>query len=78
MRAHNNLIKKHLKAFIPGEIPHVIKLEREIAVKIVNSHPTASEPRPMMPNVFNVAGANIRQPAAFNADIIVRINLGSV
>jgi glucuronosyltransferase len=70
IRAQNTLAKKHFKAGIEGEIPHVLKMEREIAVMLVNSHDSMNVARPKMPGQFSIGGAHVKTPAVHPADSV--------
>lgn len=51
--------------------PSILELEKNIAIRLVNSHTTTSHPRPSMPGLVNVAGVHIRPPKPLPADIQV-------
>lgn len=62
MPAQNKLALKYFRDGIEGEIPHVIRMEKNIAVMLVNAHPSLNIPRPKMPGQVDIAGAHIRSP----------------
>lgn len=60
MPAHNKLAQKYFKDSIEGEMPHVIRVEKETSVILVNEHKSFNLPRPSMPGQVDIAGAHIR------------------
>lgn len=66
--AQNKLAQKHFKAGIEGEIPHVLKMERDISVMLVNSHNSLDKPRPKMPGLIDIGGAHIKASLTLPAD----------
>lgn len=72
MSAHNKLAQKYFSASIEGEMPHVIEVERETSVMLVNDHKSINRPRPKMPGQVDVAGAHIRKAFMPIAELNVR------
>lgn len=70
IRAQNKLAQKHFKAGIEGEIPHVLKMEREISVMLVNSHNSLNKPRPKMPGLIDIGGAHIKTNVHLPVDTV--------
>jgi glucuronosyltransferase len=60
IREQNKLAKKHFGKFIEGELPHVLDMEREVSVVLVNSHKSVEKPRPKMPGLVEIGGAHVK------------------
>lgn len=73
--AQNRLARKYFRDGIEGDMPHVLRLEREISIMLVNSHPSIHLPRPTMPSQIDVGGAHIRQAKAILNPFSVRNRL---
>lgn len=71
MPAQNKLARKYFRDGIEGEIPHVIRMEREISVMLVNTHRSLNNPRPQMPGQIDIGGAHLRSPLLLPADLQV-------
>lgn len=69
--AQNKLVKKYFGDAVEGEIPHVIRMEKNISIMLVNSHKSLQMPRPTMPGQINIAGAHVRKPNALPKDLTV-------
>lgn len=72
MPAQNKLAQKYFKDSFEGEIPHVIRVERDTSVMLVNEHKSWNLPRPQMPGQINIAGAHIRDAFMPIAELNVR------
>lgn len=72
MPAQNKLARKYFREGIQGEIPHVIRMERDISVMLVNTHRSLNIPRPQMPGQIDVAGAHVRPASLLPNDFQVR------
>lgn len=70
--SQNKLARKYFRDGIEGDIPHVVKMERDTSVMLVNYHSSLGLPRPTMPGQINIAGAHIRPPLRLPNDFIVR------
>lgn len=68
--AQNKLAQTHFAAGIKGTIPHVLNMEREISVMLVNSQCSLEKPRPKMPGLIDVGGAQVKSPINLPADPI--------
>lgn len=85
--AQNKLARKYFREAITGEIPHVIRLEKQVSIQLVNYHKATHAPRPKMPGQIDIAGAHIKL-SNLNEDLkefldnaengAVYINLGTV
>lgn len=51
--------------------PSLLELEKNISIRLVNSHTTTTRPRPTMPGLINVAGVHISPMKALPNDIQV-------
>lgn len=71
--AQNKLARTHFRNGIEGDMPHVLRLEREISIMLVNSHPSIHRPRPTMSGQIDVGGAHIRQAKGFPNPLNVSI-----
>ncbi|XP_063705004.1 UDP-glycosyltransferase UGT4-like [Culicoides brevitarsis] len=50
----------HMKLMKNESFPDIYKLERKVALILVNSHVALDHPRPSMPNLINVGGIHLR------------------
>ncbi|XP_011194876.2 UDP-glucosyltransferase 2 [Zeugodacus cucurbitae] len=63
------MAERHFGAYIDGPLPHVIDLERNISMMLINSHRSTDVPRPSMPGLIDVAGVHIKQPKPLPEDL---------
>ncbi|XP_011210092.2 UDP-glucosyltransferase 2 [Bactrocera dorsalis] len=63
------MAERHFGAHIDGPLPHVVDLERNISMMLINSHRSTDVPRPSMPGLIDVAGVHIKKPKPLPEDL---------
>lgn len=62
------IVEKKLKTKLP--IP-LNELEKTVNLALINSHPSFDFPQPLVPNVIDVAGLHIKEPAPLSRVMLV-------
>lgn len=65
---HDELIQRQL-SHLPMKIPKVTKMEKNIAVMLLNSYIPLTTPRPTVPSMIPIGGVHIFPPQPLPADI---------
>ncbi|XP_067624755.1 UDP-glucosyltransferase 2-like isoform X2 [Eurosta solidaginis] len=63
------MAEKYFTGFIDGPLPHVLDLEKNISLMLINSHRSIDVPRPTMPGLVNVGGLHIKKPKHLPQDL---------